>query len=79
MSHFDSIVFLQQFNDGYPMTIEDMAAAFYVEDPGKKGDGDDKIATIECHNSQGIQGAKDSGMGADKPDKCNDPVFKIKR
>ena len=62
------------------MTIKDMAAAFYVIDPNKKGDGDDKIATIDCHNSKGADvGGKAGTVGADDPTKCNHPAFSIKR
>ena len=78
MSNFDAIVFLQQFNNGYPMTIKDMAAAFYVVDPGKKGDGGDKIATIECHNSIGVPG-RTGVVGADDPKLCDKPEFLVKR
>ena len=80
MDNFDSVVFLQQFNKGYPMTIKDMTAAFYVTDPNKKGDGSDKIATIDCHNSKpaNVGGIADT-VGADDPTKCNHPAFSIKR
>ena len=78
-NNFDAIVFLQQFNNGYPITIKDMAAAFYVIDPDKKGDGGDKIATIECHNSKGVPAGKAGIVGADDPKLCNKPEFLIKR
>ena len=77
--NFDAIVFLQQFNNGYPMTIKDMAAVFYVIDPTKNGDGNDKIATIDCHNSKGVPGGKAGIVGADNPKLCNHPEFLIKR
>lgn len=35
-NNLDSIAFLIQFNDGYAMTIKDMAAAFYVVDETKQ-------------------------------------------
>jgi len=80
MNNFDAIVFLQQFNYGYPMTIEDMAAQFYVIDPIKDGDGNDKIATIDCHNKKGANvGGKAGIVGADDPTLCNHPEFLIKR
>ena len=77
--NFDAIIFLQQFNDGYAMTIKDMAAAFYVTDPEKPDDGGDKIATIRCHNSKGIAAGKAGIVGADSPKVCNKPEFLIKR
>ena len=51
LNNSDAIVFLQHFNDGYAMTIKDMAPAFYVVDTDKEGDGNDKIATIECRSN----------------------------
>ncbi|KAL9602195.1 MAG: hypothetical protein Q9179_002621 [Wetmoreana sp. 5 TL-2023] len=78
-NNFDAIIFLQQFNDGYAMTIKDMAAAFYVVDPDKEGDGSDKIATIECNNSKGVPGGRAGTVGKDSPKLCNDPHFLIKR
>ena len=79
MSNFDAVIFLQQFNLGYPMTIKDMAAAFYVIDPDKKGDGGDKIATIDCHNSKGATGGRNGKVGADPPNRCAHPEFQVKR
>ena len=46
--NFDPIAFLLQFNNGYSMSIPEIAAAFYVVDPSKPNDGADKIATITC-------------------------------
>lgn len=48
--HFDSIVFLLHYNHGYAMSLHSMAAAFYIVDPLKPGDGADQIATINCHS-----------------------------
>ena len=78
-NNFDAIIFLQQFNDGYPMTIKDMAAAFHVIDPEKTDDGKDKIATIDCHNKKGVNEGKVGIVGADDPTLCNSPEFLIKR
>jgi hypothetical protein len=79
MNNFDAIVFLQQFNDGYAITIKDMAAAFYVVDPEKQDDGSDKIATIVCHNSKGVAAGRAGMLGADSSKVCANPEFKIKR
>ena len=65
LKNFDAIIFLQPFNDGYPITIKDMAAAFYVVDPEKQGDGGDKIATIECQNSKGVTAGRAGILGVD--------------
>lgn len=61
------------------MTIKDMAAAFYVIDPDKPGDGSDKVATINCHNSKGSHGGLAGIVGADNPTLCNHPEFLINR
>ena len=79
MNNFDAMVFLQQFNDGYPMTIKDMAAAFYVIENEKKGDGGDKIATINCHNFKGVAAGKAGVVGADSHKVCDKPEFLVKR
>jgi len=79
MNNFDSIVFLEQFNDGYPMTIKDMAANFYVVDENKKGDGADKLATITCHNTAPHAAGRAGMIGGDKPEWCNKPEFAINR
>lgn len=79
MNNFDSIAFLLQFNDGYPMTIDDMAKAFYVVDEYKKGDGADKIATIECRNDHGVPAGRAGVVGGDSSKVCDHPEFKIKR
>ena len=79
LNNFDSMVFLEQFNGGYPMTIKDMAAHFYVVDENKKGDGSDKMATITCHNFKGTPAGKAGIVGADNPKWCNKPVFAINR
>ncbi len=63
---------------GYPMSIKDIAAAFYVIDPTKKGDGDNEVATIDCNNKYGAP-AKDRLIGGDNFLLCNHPTFAIKR
>ena len=52
MKNFDAIVFLQQVKNGSPMTLKDIAAAFCIIVLDKSGDGGDKIARIDCHNSK---------------------------
>lgn len=74
MKNFDAVVFLAHFNDGYPMTIKDMAANFYVVDEKKKGDGADKFATITCHPKPPSRLG-----GGDKPGWCDKPEFAINR
>lgn len=46
--NFDPIAFLLQFNDGFAMTLPEIASAFYIVDPSKPNDGADKMATITC-------------------------------
>ena len=46
--NFDPIAFLLQYNNGYAMTIPEIASAFYIIDSSKPNDGADKIATITC-------------------------------
>ena len=79
MDNFDSIVFLTQFNQGYAMSIPEMAKAFYVVDETKQGDGADKMATITCHNNKGTPAGRAGIVGADPPNVCNNPVFAINR
>ena len=78
-NNFDSIAFLTHFNDGYAMTIKDMAAAFYVVDGTKSGDGGDKIATITCHNKLSVPTSHENTTPGDTPDVCNHPEFKLNR
>ena len=77
--NFDAITFQIQYNLGYPMTIPDIAKAFYVIDPDKKGDGDDKIATIKCNNKKGSPAGRAGIIGGDNPSLCNHPTFAINR
>jgi hypothetical protein len=79
LNNFDSIVFLEQFNNGYPMTIKDMAANFYVVNEHKKGDGADKLATITCHNTAPFPVGRSGVIGGDNPKWCNKPEFAINR
>ena len=77
--NFDSIAFLTHFNDGYAMSIKDMATAFYVIDETKSGDGNDKIATITCHNKKGTPAGRAGVIGGDRENVCDDPEFKLNR
>lgn len=77
--NFDAIVFLIQFNQGYAMSIADMAAAFYVVDETKPGDGSNKMATITCHNNKGVTAGRAGTIGADSPLVCDNPVFALNR
>ncbi|KAK4697792.1 COMPASS component SWD3, partial [Lecanoromycetidae sp. Uapishka_2] len=79
MNNFDAIVFLTQFNQGYAMSIKDMAAAYYVVDETKPGDGSDKIATITCNNNKGIPAGKAGIVGGDPSTVCDNPTFAINR
>lgn len=67
MTNFDAVLFLSQFNDGYPMTIPDIAKNFYVIDD-RKHDGKDKMAIIDCNMGRG-----------DGYFQCLTPSFKLNR
>jgi hypothetical protein len=45
---FDAVAFLIEFNNGYPMTIPDMALAFHNVDHSIPGDGSNASALIDC-------------------------------
>ena len=79
MNNFDTIAFMIQFNDGYAMSIKDLAAAFYVVDKNKPNDGADKIATIECDNHKGTPAGRAGIIGGDSSKVCARPSFHIKR
>ena len=70
-NYFDAIAFLINFNNGYPMTIPDMAAAFQVN--GTAG----AIATYDCHNGKKHQ--TNRGQVGDDPLYCNHPKFGLSR
>lgn len=78
LNNFDAIAFLLRFNEGYPMSIPDMANAFHVIDPMIVGDGDDAPATIDCRNKPQRQLPDGSFLG-DDPDLCMHPLYAIKR
>jgi hypothetical protein len=79
MNNFDSIVFLTQFNQGYAMSIPEMAKNFYVVDETKQGNGSDKMATITCHNKPGTPAGRAGTIGGDNPKWCDNPVFALNR
>ena len=79
MNNFDSIAFQINFNDGYAMTIPEIAQNFYVIDDQKEGDGADKIATISCNNKKCIKGGRIGCAGGDDKKLCNHPTFAIHR
>ena len=67
MTNFDAIVFLEQYNEGSPMTVPEIASQWYVIDPLKEKDGSDKIAVIDCHNEQSARGATAGSIGGEDP------------
>ena len=77
--NFDSIVFLIQYNKGYPITLPEMASYFYnIDDPNNSGDGSDQIATMKCNNLKGTANAFGGWEGSD-PGKCANPSFQLNR
>lgn len=68
MTNFDTVLFLSQFNDGYPMTIPDIAKHFYVIDDRKHDDGKDKMAIVDCNLGR-----------SDWYSDCLKPSFKLNR
>ena len=77
--NFDSIVFLIQYNKGYPITLPEMASYFYnIDDPKNSGDGSDQIATMKCNNLKGTANAFGGWEGSD-PGKCANPSFQLNR
>lgn len=75
--NFDSVAFLLTYNDGYPMSIPDMAAAFFVVKSGiNDADGGSKVATVTC-NSQSI--CTDPLNCASTDSVCTTPTFAMKK
>ena len=77
--NFDAIVFLVQFNQGYAMSISEMAKNFYVVDETIPNDGSDKMATITCHDKRGTPAGRAGTLGGDNPKWCDNPVFALNR
>ena len=79
-NNFDSVAFLIQFNQGYAMTLPEIANSFYnVDDPSNKGaDGSTQMATIKCNNIKGHSNAF-GGFDGDDTSKCNHPSFQLNR
>ena len=71
LSNFDSIALFIHYNEGYAMTIKDLAAAF---------GSPDKLATYECHNKPRVipPNPRLSPTGGD-PKLCVNPTFHIDR
>jgi len=46
--YFDAIAFLINFNNGYPMTVPDMATAFQFNGTTATT----SVATVDCHNGK---------------------------
>ena len=71
LNNFDAIALLIQFNDGYPITIKELAAAFRSQD---------KIATFECHNKpRAGPFGKEQIYTGDDPTLCVAPTYAIDR
>ncbi|KAI9678010.1 MAG: hypothetical protein M1817_005954 [Caeruleum heppii] len=77
-NNFDSIAFLLRYNEGYAMTLPEIADSFEVLNPKVPGSGEDSTATINCNNRRGNANAFGS-WGAEDRSKCNHPAFAIKR
>lgn len=73
---FSIVAFLVHFNNGFAMTIPDMVNAFYTITPNIPHDGDDQVATINCHNAVAPH---DNLGGPDDPDSdyCLKPSYYI--
>jgi len=79
-NNFDSVAFLIQFNEGYTMTLPEIANSFYnVDDPkAGGGDGSNQMAIIKCNNKKG-HGNTFGGWPGDDTSKCNHPSFQLNR
>ena len=75
--NFDPIAFLLQYNNGYAMALPEIAAAFYIVDSSKPGDGADKIATISCQ-AQRSGCTRFACPGAERG-VCGKATFKLNR
>ena len=77
--NFDSIAFLIQYNEGYAITLPELASNFYnIDDPSNSGDGSNQIATMKCNNKKGTVNAFGGWEGND-PGKCASPSFQLNR
>lgn len=78
LDNFDAIVFLIHVNQGYPMSLKEIAAAFTVVDIKRNDvDSNKHIAAINCNN-RGQRNTKYGPVG-DDPDLCNHPTYTINR
>ena len=74
--NFDPVAFLIQFNDGYPISIPDIASSFYIVNRAIKSDGDDQMATITCDKGDGCNRF---GCDTDWLRHCKNPTFAIRK
>ncbi|KAL6712894.1 hypothetical protein ACLMJK_009606 [Lecanora helva] len=81
--YFDAVVFLLEFNQGFPMTIPDIAAAFGNATSFDKDMSSDAVVQITCGNNPKSQ-IRTGRMG--KPEwsftdnyYCNSPSFHLNR
>ena len=78
-NNFDSVAFLIQYNQGYAITLPELANYFYnIDDPANTGDGSDQIATMRCNKKKGTANAF-GGWEGDDPSQCADPSFAFNR
>ena len=75
--NFDSIAFLIAHNDGYAMSIPDIANAFQVVDLQKPGDSAQAAAVIDCGTLQRIPSRWRLQQGS--PKWCPKPTFVLRR
>lgn len=71
--YFDAIAFLINFNNGYPVTIPDMVAAFQFSWSSNPS----SVATVVCQNSTKNHG--DIHSTSDEPIICSDATFTLSR
>ena len=77
---FDAAAFLLQCNNGYAITIPDMAACFAVQSTASgKLVGASQYATINCNNRDAAQTLHGVAEGAFDPSLCQSPEFKFDR
>ena len=88
MENYDAVYFFLKFNQGYPMSIPDIAKAFTMLDAPPSGNSiqttviggslaANAVASIECNNKPGA--LSKYGWEGDKPTLCNHPTFSINR
>lgn len=75
---YDAGLFLMQYNQGFPMSIEEMAPWFKIASPGHPSDTADQIAVIDCHNKWAPSTNEVNGPRPDR-DFCTKPTYSINR